>query len=74
MKFALATLISALVCLLIRFLRPNGLMHIDAYVDKDMYRMLYFTPLPTLKKHKYLILKVEVKEWGTHSEDFDQEF
>jgi len=48
-------------------------MHIDEYLDKDAYRMVYFTPLGDLKKHRYLILKVETQKWGTHSEDYYEE-
>lgn len=68
-------LILVLVCLLmaVRFLKPNGLMHIDEYTNKDAYRMLYFTPLDDLKKHRYLILKVETKKWDEESYDVYEE-
>lgn len=52
-----------------RFLIPNGLLHIDEYTNKDAYRMIYFTPLGDLKKHKYLVLKVETKQWAEESYD-----
>ena len=59
--------------LLIRVLRVNGLLHIDEYTNKDVYRMLYFTPLDDLKKHKRLILKVEVQKWNEKLYDMYEE-
>lgn len=50
--------------LLLKRRKPDGLLHIDEYLNKDTYRMLYFTPLDELKKRKVLILKVEVQHWN----------
>ena len=57
------------LCLIIKVLRPHGLLHIDEYTNKDVYRMLYFTPIDDLKKHQRLILKVEVQKWPTEKVD-----
>ena len=64
-----------LVCLLMaaRLLKPNGLFHIDEYTNKDAYRMIYFTPLGDLKKHRYLVLKVETQKWKEESYDVYEE-
>lgn len=69
----IAILILALILILnsIKLWRPNGMLHIDEYLDKDVYRMLYFTPLPELKKHHWLTLKVEVQKWDTTSDDYE---
>ena len=48
-------------------------MHIDEYTNKDAYRMLYFTPLEDLKKHRYVILKVETQKWDRESYDAYEE-
>lgn len=57
-----------------RFLRPNGQMQIDKYVDKDFYRMLYFTPIEELGKHRYLILKVKTTIYNTASDDIEEDY
>ena len=59
--------------MMVRLLRPNGKMHIDEYTNKDAYRMLYFTPLGDLKKHRYLVLKVETQKWPYESYDAYEE-
>ena len=64
----LIIVILVLVCieqgvLIYRHLKPHGLMHIDEYLDKDVYRMLYFVPIDDLKKYRRLRLKVEVQQW-----------
>ena len=56
--------------LIYKNLRPHGMLHIDEYLDKDVYRMLYFVPLEDLKKHRRLRLKVEVQKWESDSEDY----
>lgn len=48
-------------------------MHIDEYTNKDAYRLLYFTPLGDLKKHRYLVLKVETQKWDEESYDAYEE-
>lgn len=59
---------------LLMYKKPHGLLHIDEYIDKDFYRMLYFVPIEDLKKHKYVILKVETQKWGTRSDDYGEDF
>lgn len=55
--------------------KPHGLMHIDEYGNKDVYRMLYFIPIEDLKKHKRLILKVETQKWNSLNDYmFDADF
>ena len=55
--------------------KPHGLMHIDEYGNKDVYRMLYFIPVEDLKKHKRLILKVETQKWNSLNDYmFDADF
>lgn len=72
---AILALILVLICLRMasRFWKPSGLMHIDEYTNKDAYRMLYFTPLEDLKKHRYVILKVETQKWDRESYDAYEE-
>ena len=60
--------------LIYRNLRPHGMLHIDEYLDKDVYRMLYFVPLEDLKKHRRLRLKVEVQKWESDSEDYMEDY
>lgn len=67
-------LVCLLIVLLLKFLRPNGLLHIDEYIDKDFYRMVYFTPVGDIKKYRYVVLKVEKQSWNTHSEDYEEDF
>ena len=62
------------ILLIIKALKPHGVLHIDEYTDKDVYRMLYFVPLEDLKKHKRLSLKVEVQKWNELSGKFDVNF
>lgn len=53
------------------FLRkPNGILKIDEYLDKDLYLMMWLTALPELKKHKKLLLEVQVEE---HNELYIQD-
>ena len=63
------------VILLVRSVKPHGMLHIDEYTNKDLYRMLYFVPLDDLKKHRRLRLKVEVQKWpseyGDNMEDYE---
>ena len=59
--------------LLIRIIRVNGVLHIDVYTNKDIYRMLYFTPLDKLRKHRRLVLKVETQQWNQEAFDPDEE-
>lgn len=66
------TLVS--IILAIKFLKPNGLLQIDMYRDKDFYRMLYFTPIENLKKHRYLVLKVKTDTYNKLSEDVEEDF
>ena len=66
------TLVS--IILAIKFLKPNGLLQIDMYIDKDFYRMLYFTPIENLKKHRYLVLKVKTDTYNKFSEDVEEDF
>ena len=66
------TLVS--IILAIKFLKPNGLLQIDMYIDKDFYRMLYFTPIENLKKHRYLVLKVKTDTYNKLSEDVEEDF
>lgn len=61
------------VVLLIKRARPNGLLHIDEYLNKDAYRMIYFTPLEDLKKCRVLVLRVEVQKWQEEMIDYDKE-
>ncbi len=63
-----------LIALLLKFLRPNGLLHIDEYLDKDFYRMLYFTPIEDIKKYRWVVLKVERQSWGTNSNDYEEDY
>lgn len=67
-------LVLILIQKFLRYKKPHGLLHIDEYVDKDFYRMLYFVPIEDLKKCKYVILKVETKSWGTNSDDYEEDF
>ena len=70
-------LILALENLILIVLRskPHGLMHIDEYSNKDVYRMLYFIPVEDLKKHKRLVLKVETQKWNSLNDYmFDTDF
>ncbi len=60
--------------LIYKNLRPHGMLHIDEYLDKDVYRMLYFVPLEDLKKHRRLRLKVEVQKWESDSEDYMEDY
>lgn len=60
--------------LIYKNLRPHGMLHIDEYLDKDIYRMLYFVPLEDLKKHRRLRLKVEVQKWESDSEDYMEDY
>ena len=60
--------------LIYRNLRPHGMLHIDEYLDKDVYRMLYFVPLEDVKKHRRLRLKVEVQKWESDSEDYMEDY
>ena len=60
--------------LLFKIAKPNGILHIDEYSDKDAYRMLYFTPLEDLKKYRRLVLSVEVRQWNELSGDFEADF
>ena len=62
-------LILVLILISLRFRKPNGIFHIDEYTNKDAYRMVYLTPLGDLKKHRYLILKVESQKWDRESFD-----
>lgn len=62
------------IILIIRASKPQGMLHIDEYIDKDMYRMLYFVPLEELKKHRRLHLKVEVQRWPNESEKYMEDF
>ena len=75
--YLLLGLILVLILLMLilcrRFIKPNGLMHIDEYTNKDAYRMLYFTPLGDLKKHRHLVLNVEVQKWAEESHDAYEE-
>ena len=57
--------------MIVRRIRPNGILHIDEYPNKDSYRMLYFTPIEELRNYRYLILKVEIQQWDR--EPFDSE-
>ena len=52
-----------------RIIRPNGVLHIDSYTDKDIYRMVYYTPVGELANHKYLLLKVETQEYKMPFDD-----
>ena len=56
--------------------KPSGLLHIDEYTNKDIYRMLYFVPVEDLKKHRKLTLKVEVQKWTSESPDtyFEEDY
>ena len=74
MRIAVLILIILVLIFLHRLIRPNGMLHIDVYTNKDSYRMLYFTPLDKLKKHRYLILKVETQQWPNESVDFYEDF
>lgn len=49
------------------------MLHIDEYTNKDTYRMLYFTPLGDLKKHRHLVLTVEVQKWPNETTDIYEE-
>lgn len=60
--------------LIYKHLKPHGVLHIDEYRDKDVYRMLYFVPIEDLKKHRRLRLKVETQTWNELSGDFDASF
>ncbi len=77
MNWIILGLISILVLenllLLIRIIRVNGMLHIDVYTNKDCYRMLYFTPLENLRKHRRLILKVETQRWEQEAFDPNEE-
>lgn len=55
-------------------LTPHGVLHIDEYQDKDVYRMLYFVPLEDLKKRRRLRLKVEVEKWNGLSEMSEEKY
>lgn len=55
--------------------RPHGMLHIDEYQDKDVYRMLYFVPVEDLKKYKHLRLNVETQKWNSLNDyEFDADF
>ena len=62
------------ILLIIRASKPHGVLHIDEYADKDVYRMLYFVPLEELKKHHKLHLKVEVQRWPNNSELYEEDY
>ena len=57
-----------------RYKKVHGLLHIDEYTNKDVYRMLYFTPLGDLKKTRRLRLKVEVQHWNEKCYDDGMDF
>lgn len=73
-------LILGLACLLmtltfcVRRARPHGILHIDQYIDKAYYRMLYLIPMDDVPKHHYVILKIESQTWNTYSDDREEEF
>lgn len=48
------------------------MLHIDQYLDKDMYRMLYFTPLEKVERKHRLILKVEKQKWNEEYERYEE--
>lgn len=50
--------------LILKLARPDGILHIDDYTNKDIYRMVYMTPLEELPKRKRVVLKVETQKWG----------
>lgn len=62
------------IVLIIRASKPHGMLHIDEYTNKDVYRMLYFIPLEDIKKHRRLHLKVEVQKWPNESELYMEDF
>ena len=49
--------------------KPNGILKIDEYINKDKYLMMWLTPLPELRKHKRLTLEVKVETHNDISED-----
>ena len=69
----LSILILENLFLILRITRPHGLMHIDEYTNKDVYRMVYFIPVDDIKKHRRLILKVEEQQWSEEYRDIYEE-
>ena len=58
--------------ILIRLSRPHGVLHVDEYTNKDIYRMVYMVPIDKLKKYRRVFLVVKNKKWPTESPDSEE--
>ena len=68
MIIALVLIIIEQVILIYKYFKPHGILHIDEYQDKDVYRLLYLIPVENLKKYRRFNFKVEVQKWSGLSE------
>lgn len=62
------------VILIYKHFRPHGILHIDEYQDKDVYRLLYLVPVENLKKYQRFNFKVEVQKWSGLSEMPEEDY